>query len=45
MTTEIALTLTVIVAALALLATGKLRVDLVALLVLLSVGLLRLVNP
>jgi di/tricarboxylate transporter len=45
MTTEIALTLTIIVAALALFATEKLRVDLVALLVLLSVGLLRLIEP
>ena len=45
MTTEIALTLTIIVAALALFATEKLRVDLVALLVLLSVALLRLINP
>jgi di/tricarboxylate transporter len=45
MTNEIALTLTIIVAALALFATDKLRVDLVALLVLLSVGLLRLINP
>jgi di/tricarboxylate transporter len=45
MTTDIALTLTIIVAALALFATEKLRVDLVALLVLLSVGLLRLINP
>ena len=45
MTTEIALTLTIIVAALTLFATEKLRVDLVALLVLLSVGLLRLINP
>jgi di/tricarboxylate transporter len=45
MTTEIALTLTIIVAALALFATEKLRVDLVALLVLLSVGLLRLIDP
>jgi len=45
MTTEIALTLAIIVAALALFATEKLRVDLVALLVLLSVGLLRLINP
>jgi hypothetical protein len=45
MTTEIALTLAIIVAALALFATEKLRVDLVALLALLSVGLLRLVNP
>jgi di/tricarboxylate transporter len=45
MTTEIALTLTIIVAALALFATEKLRVDLVALLVLLAVGLLRLIDP
>ena len=45
MTTDIALTLTIIVAALTLFATEKLRVDLVALLVLLSVGLLRLINP
>ena len=45
MTTEIALTLAIIVAALTLFATEKLRVDLVALLVLLSVGLLRLINP
>jgi di/tricarboxylate transporter len=45
MTTEIALTLTIIVAALTLFATEKLRVDLVALMVLLSVGLLRLINP
>ncbi len=45
MTTDIALTLTIIVAALALFATEKLRVDLVALLVLLSVGLLRLISP
>ncbi|MGD9406302.1 MAG: SLC13 family permease [Anaerolineae bacterium] len=45
MTTEIALTLMIIVAALALFATEKLRVDLVALLVLLSVGLLRLIEP
>jgi di/tricarboxylate transporter len=43
MTTAIALTLTIIVAALALFATEKLRVVLVALLVLLSVGLLRLI--
>ncbi len=45
MTTEIALTLAIIVAALALFATEKLRVDLVALMVLLSVGLLRLISP
>jgi di/tricarboxylate transporter len=45
MTTDIALTLAIIVAALTLFATEKLRVDLVALLVLLSVGLLRLVDP
>jgi di/tricarboxylate transporter len=45
MTTDIALTLSIIVAALTLFATEKLRVDLVALLVLLAVGLLRLVNP
>jgi di/tricarboxylate transporter len=45
MTTEIALTLTIILAALVLFATEKLRVDLVALLVLLSVALLRLIDP
>ena len=45
MTTEIALTLGIIVAALALFATEKLRVDLVALLVLLAVGLTGLVEP
>ena len=45
MTTDIALTLAIIVAALALFATERLRVDLVALLVLLSVGLLRLTDP
>ena len=45
MTTEIALTLAIIVAALALFATEKLRVDLVALLVLLSVALFRLISP
>ncbi|MGD9047725.1 MAG: SLC13 family permease, partial [Anaerolineae bacterium] len=45
MTTDIALTLTIIVAALTLFATEKLRVDLVALMVLLSVGLLRLIDP
>jgi di/tricarboxylate transporter len=44
-TTEIALTLAIIVAALALFATEKLRVDLVALLVLLAVGLLHLIDP
>jgi di/tricarboxylate transporter len=44
-TTEIALTLAIIVAALVLFATEKLRVDLVALLVLLAVGLLRLIDP
>jgi di/tricarboxylate transporter len=45
MTTDIALTLAIIVAALTLFATEKLRVDLVALIVLLSVGLLRLIDP
>ncbi len=45
MTTEIALTLTIVVASLTLFATEKLRVDLVALMVLLSVGLLRLIDP
>ena len=45
MTTEIALTLTIIVVALVLFATEKLRVDLVALSVLLFVGLLRLIEP
>jgi di/tricarboxylate transporter len=45
MTQEIALTLVIIGAALALFATDKLRVDLVALLVLLAVGLLRLIDP
>ena len=45
MTTEIALTLGIIVAALALFATEKLRVDLVALLVLVSVALFRLISP
>jgi di/tricarboxylate transporter len=44
-TTEIGLTLAIIVAALVLFATEKLRVDLVALLVLLAVGLFRLVEP
>ena len=45
MTSDIALTLTIIVAAMALFATEKLRVDLVALIVLLSVGLLGLISP
>ena len=45
MTNEIALTLTIIVAALALFATEKLRVDLVALMVLISVGVLGLISP
>jgi di/tricarboxylate transporter len=45
MTPPIAITLAIIVAALALFATEKLRVDLVALLVLLSVGLFRLIDP
>ena len=45
MTTDIALTLSIIVAAMTLFATERLRVDLVALLVLLSVGLLRLIDP
>jgi hypothetical protein len=45
MTTEIVLTLTIIVAALDLFATERLRVDLVAVLVLLSVALLRPINP
>ena len=45
MTPQIALTLAIILAAMALFATEKLRVDLVALLVLLSVGLLRLIDP
>jgi di/tricarboxylate transporter len=45
MTPQIALTLGIILAALALFATEKLRVDLVALLVLLSVGLFRLIDP
>jgi di/tricarboxylate transporter len=44
-TTEIGLTLAIIVAALVLFATEKLRVDLVALLVLLAVGLFRLIDP
>jgi di/tricarboxylate transporter len=45
MTIEIALTLGIILAALVLFATEKLRVDLVALLVLLSVGLTGLIDP
>jgi di/tricarboxylate transporter len=45
MTFQIALTLAIILAALALFATEKLRVDLVALLVLVAVGVLRLVDP
>jgi di/tricarboxylate transporter len=45
MTTEMALTLVIILGALLLFATEKLRVDLVALLVLLSVGLLHLIDP
>jgi di/tricarboxylate transporter len=44
MTTEIALTLTIILAALVLFASEKLRVDLVALLVLLAVGLTGLID-
>jgi di/tricarboxylate transporter len=44
-TTEIGLTLAIIVVALVLFATEKLRVDLVALLVLLAVGLFRLIDP
>jgi di/tricarboxylate transporter len=43
-TTEIALTLTIILAALVLFASEKLRVDLVALMVLLAVGLTGLVD-
>ena len=45
MTTEIALTLAIILGALVLFATEKLRVDLVALLVLLVVGLTGLIDP
>jgi len=45
MTLEIALTLAIIAGALVLFGTEKLRVDTVALLVLISVGLLRLVGP
>jgi di/tricarboxylate transporter len=45
MTTDIAITLAIILAALVLFATEKLRVDLVALLVLLAVALTGLVDP
>ncbi len=45
MTTDIALTLAIILVSLVLFATEKLRVDLVALMVLLAVGLLRLIDP
>jgi di/tricarboxylate transporter len=45
MTTDIALTLIIILFALLLFATERLRVDLVALLVLLSIGLLGLIDP
>jgi di/tricarboxylate transporter len=45
MTTDIAITLAIILAALVLFATEKLRVDLVALLVLLTVALTGLVDP
>lgn len=45
MTTPIALTLTIILVSMVLFASEKLRVDVVALLVLLSVGLLRLIDP
>jgi di/tricarboxylate transporter len=45
MTTEIALTLVIIVAALVLFASERLRVDLVALLVLLAVALTGLIDP
>jgi di/tricarboxylate transporter len=45
MTTEIALTLAIIVAALTLFATERLRVDLVALMVLVAVGVLGLISP
>ncbi len=45
MTIEIALTLAIILGALVLFATEKLRVDLVALLVLLAVGLTGLIDP
>lgn len=45
MTTDIALTLIIILAALVLFATEKLRVDVVALLVLITVGVLGLIPP
>ncbi|NIP68407.1 MAG: SLC13 family permease, partial [Planctomycetales bacterium] len=45
MTTDIALTLAIIVAAIVLFATEKLRVDVIALLVLLTVGLTGLIDP
>jgi len=45
MTPEIALTLAIIVVALIIFGTEKLRVDVVALLVLLTVGLTRLIDP
>jgi di/tricarboxylate transporter len=45
MTLQIGLTLAIVLSALLLFATEKLRVDLVALMVLLAVGLLRLVDP
>ena len=45
MTPEIALTLAIIVVALIIFGTEKLRVDVVALLVLLTVGLTGLVGP
>ena len=45
MTVEIALTLGIIAAAVILFATEKLRVDLIALLVLLTVGLIGLIPP
>jgi di/tricarboxylate transporter len=45
MTADIAITLTIIVAAVVLFATEKLRVDRVALLVLLAVALTGLVDP
>jgi di/tricarboxylate transporter len=45
MTVEIALTLGIIIAAVILFATEKLRVDIIALLVLLSVGLIGLIPP
>ena len=45
MTTEIALTLAIMFAAIVLFATERLRVDIIALLVLLSVGLIGLIPP